>query len=89
MEFKLCFDDYLFIVEVVHYVHQKPDYFADNSDDYFGYQEMDFKVIESFYYDEFSDRNIQIDNSAADRFLEEIEKELLIRINTIKEEELC
>lgn len=45
--------DYEVDVEITHFYHQDPDYNTwDSSDDYYGFTEVEFDIIEIFRYDD-------------------------------------
>lgn len=68
--------EYDVTAEVTHFFVQKPIWNADNPDDYYGYTEMDFDIVEVIRYDSKEDGSTVVSkvNSLPDELHGELEE---------------
>lgn len=70
--FDIYIDEYLFTIEVDYFHSQKADFRADNPDDYFGYNELEYTVLGCSAIDE-DGEVVELSLSEAESLAEKVE----------------
>lgn len=70
--FDIYVDEYMFTVEVDYFHSQKPDFYADNPDDYFGYEEIEYRTLGASAVDE-DGEVVELSLSEAESLAEKLE----------------